>query len=352
MKFFKVFGSLVLITALLSSCGKKEKQEEAVPMVRLTTVETVNSLPTTSYPGKIYSRETSNVAFRVSGTLASVPVKEGQHVKRGQVLARMDDRDYRVQLQATEAEYAQIKAQAERVIALYEDEGTSQNNYDKARYGLEQITQKLQHHRDQLNDCVVTAPFDGYVAKVFHDSHETVAAGMPVVSVFALDDEEIIIHVPISEYLKRHHFEKFKATFSALENRTYDLHLINISHSANINQLYEVHLGIDRDDHEITPGMTTMVTISYKNEGAQELQLPATSIIHDQQGPAVFVYRDGHVWRTPVEMTFIHNSGMAEIKGDIQSGDQVVVSGASRLTNGQEVRPFPEPSETNVGGLL
>ena len=143
-------------------------------------------------------------------------------------------------------------------------------------------------------------------------------------------------------------------TYAAIQKARIVLWLIDAEPTTEdvINQLYEVHLGIDRDDHEITPGMTTMVTISYKNDGAQELQLPATSIIHDQQGPAVFVYRDGHVWRTPVEMTFIHNSGMAEIKGDIQSGDQVVVSGASRLTNGQEVRPFPEPSETNVGGLL
>ncbi len=352
MKSFRALLCLTLAWAFLSACGSKEKAEVAVPLVRLTTVEKVNNLPSTSYPGKTHSVETSSVAFRVSGTLASVPVKEGQHVSCGQVLARLDDRDYRVQLQATEAEYAQVKAQAERIIALYEDEGTSQNNYDKARYGLEQITQKLQHHRDQLNDCVITAPFDGYVQKVFRDAHETVGAGMPIVSVFASGKKEIVIHIPVSEYLRRHSFENMKASFASIKDKFYDLRLTSISHNANVNQLYEVHLDIEGNHPEITPGMTAMVIISYRAEGSQEIQLPATAIVSGSEGPAVFVWRDGHVWRTPVEMTFIHGSGMAEVRGNLHAGDQVVLSGASNLTDGQPAQPFPVPSETNVGGLL
>lgn len=352
MKSLNALVSIISFAALMAACGNKEKPEVTEPLVRLTAVEAVNSLPTTSYPGKTRAGETSSVAFRVSGTLESVPVREGQHVSRGQVLARMDDRDYRVQLQATEAEYAQIKAQAERVIALYEDEGTSRNNYDKARYGLEQISQKLQHHRDQLNDCVLTAPFDGYVEKVFRDAHETVAAGMPVVSVFTSGNKEIVIHIPNSEYQRRNRFEKFTASFAAIKDHFYDLTLVNISHSANVNQLYEAHFRMDGDHSEITPGMTAMVTISYRAEGGAELQLPASSIVHDTQGPAVFVYRNGLIHRTPVELTFIHGSGMAEIRGNIQPGDQVVLSGASHLTDGQKVRVVPQPSETNVGGLL
>lgn len=58
------------------------------------------------------------------------------------MLAELDPTDYQVQLDATEAEYRQIKAEAERVIALYQENGTTPNTYDKAVYGLKQITSK------------------------------------------------------------------------------------------------------------------------------------------------------------------------------------------------------------------
>ena len=81
----------------------------------------------------------------------------------------------RCKLQATEAEYNQIKGEAQRVMALYQENGTTPNANDKARYGLEQIEAKYKNHRDQLEYTRMYAPFDGFVQKRLFDSHETVA---------------------------------------------------------------------------------------------------------------------------------------------------------------------------------
>lgn len=75
----------------------------------------------------------------------------------GQLLAELDPTDYQVQLDATEAEYKQIKAEAERVMALYKENGLLPAN-DKAVYGLKQITAKYQHHKDQLGYTRLYAP--------------------------------------------------------------------------------------------------------------------------------------------------------------------------------------------------
>lgn len=103
------------------------------------------------------------MAFKLNGTLMQVHVGEGDRVRKGQLIAELDPRDYRLQLEATEAEYLNIKSEAERVMALYADSVGTADAYDKARFGLQQITAKYENARNQLADTKIYAPFDGYV---------------------------------------------------------------------------------------------------------------------------------------------------------------------------------------------
>ena len=67
-------------------------------------------------------------------------------------------------------------------MALYKENGTTHNANDKAVYGLKQITAKYKHHQDQLAYTRLYAPFSGYVQKRLFEAHETIGAGMPVIS--------------------------------------------------------------------------------------------------------------------------------------------------------------------------
>ena len=73
-------------------------------------------------------------------------------------------------------------------------------------YGLRQITAKYNHAKDQLEYTRLYAPFSGYVQKRLFDSHETVAAGMPVVSVISEGTPEVEINLPAVEYIRRRQF--------------------------------------------------------------------------------------------------------------------------------------------------
>ena len=153
---------LFAVLMLTAACSKEKVTDTEGRRVLTQTVTGSNAANATTYPGRTQASEEANVAFRVAGTLLRVTVKEGDHVRRGQVIARMDDRDYRVQLAAAEAQYTQVKAEAERVISLYADSVGTANNYDKARYGLQQMEQKLQHCRDlksQTRQCLKLQDF-------------------------------------------------------------------------------------------------------------------------------------------------------------------------------------------------
>lgn len=350
----KVFWSIVLTATMVltAGCGKEKSTTTNERLVLLQTVENGEGGSVMTYPGRTRASEEANVAFRVAGTLLRVTVKEGDHVRRGQVIAQMDDRDYRVQLAAAEAEFTQVKAEAERVMALFADSVGTANNYDKARYGLQQITQKLQHCRDQVADCVLRAPFDGYVQSVLREAHETVGAGMPVISLIGDGLTEVVINIPASETLRRDEFASFSARFDVLPDEQFPLQLLSIARQANVNQLYEVRLGLQGRHPQITPGMSTMVRLNYKNEGANPISIPLSAIHRTTGVSSVFVFADGKVRLKTVILGQVHNNGSVEVLDGLEAGQQIVVSGVNTLTDGETVRPAPRPSKTNVGGLL
>lgn len=344
----------VFMMLLCSACSNKESVAELEPFVRLAPVSSRTGTETTSYPGRTKATETVNMAFRVPGTIESVPVKAGDFVRRGQLVARLDDRDYRVQLAATAAEYNQVKAEAERIIALYNDNGTSANNYDKARFGLEQITAKYNNHKNQLADTRLEAPFDAYVQEVLYDGHETVGAGMPVVTLFSAEGIEIVINIPASEYLRKEEFESFVASFDVLPGRSFPLKLKSIGQKANANQLYEVRLQLEGNHPGVTPGMTAMVGIVYRPSAENALIVPANALFNKEGVTQVYVFdaSQGVIRRREVTVGSLLLDGTVEITGGLKSGEQVVTAGVHHLKDGQHVKPLPETTSTNIGGML
>jgi RND family efflux transporter MFP subunit len=344
----------MLLAFGLAACSSRPTPEETLPQVKLLRVQSSETIPVSLYPGRTQASETAHIAFKVSGTIERIPVRAGDHVRRGQLIAQMDDRDYRLQFAATEAEYQQVKAEAERVIALYNDQGTSANNYDKARYGLEQITAKYNNHKNQLADTRITAPFDGYVQEVIFDEHETVSAGMPVLTLFRAGGTEVVINLPASEYQRREEFDAYTCTFDVLPGKEFPLLLRSIASKANANQLYETRLQLSGEYPEITPGMTAMVTIHYRQQQGASVSVPTRAISNDSNGAYVFVFdaATNTVHRRPVTVSALHTDGSVEISDGLAVGEQVVTVGVRHLDDGQRVRPWQEASETNVGGML
>ena len=164
----------LFVLLMMISCHEEKVVKKTPQYVKTTIAESTGEESMISYPGKTKAADVVSPSFKVSGTLSKIYVKEGDHVRKGQLIAELDAHDYEVQLRATEAEYAQIKADAERVISMYNEGTATASNYDKARYGLKQIEEKLAHHRDEVKYCKLYSPIDGYVQGKNHDVGENV----------------------------------------------------------------------------------------------------------------------------------------------------------------------------------
>lgn len=329
----------LFLAILLSGCKKQEKA--IAPLVQLEEVKADGETETISMPGRTCAGKKQDVSFRVSGTIEKVLVKQGDYVHSGQAIAVLDKRDYETQLTATKAEYAQVKAEVERVMAMHEDKAVTDNDYDKARYGIQQMTQKLKHHTDQVNDCVIYAPFDGYIEDVYHASGSSVLMGVPVVSIFSNGGVEVEIHIPASLYQKRDCFSSFSAKLAAIPEKVFRLRQNGISHHANANQLYEMRLSFDTTLPDVTPGMTVMVEINCRSEKNRSTVVPVNALIKKGEKSCVMVYDEKNkcVRQRTVSIATLRHDGNAVISSGLSAGEKVVSAGAEYLTDREQVRP-------------
>ncbi len=342
---------------LLTSCKSKDEVKEKIQYVKTESVQSANKINCVNFPGKTKSADNVNVSFRISGPISKIYVKTGDHVKKGQLIATMDPRDYQVQLNATQAEYKSIKADAERIIAMYQEGNTTASNYDKARYGLDQISQKLSNHQNQLADTKLYSPIDGYIQDVLHEGGETVSAGLPIVSMFGSSTLEIEINISAFDYANRDRLNNIYCKFDLMPDDTFPLYISSISSEANANQLYTVRLRFSGayDRSKITPGMTTMVYVNIDNgNSGNNINIPTTALVEDSGYQKVFVYdsKSSTVKIHTVTVKRLYSNGKAEISDGINDGDVIVVAGVHHIIDGQKVTPLPKNSKSNVGGLL
>lgn len=356
MKRLPLMVAVILIGSFITSCGEQTKDTDRVKTVKIDTVRTECAQTILQYPGKIKAAEDVNLAFRVSGTIRKIHVKDGQPVKAGQLRAELDPTDYQIQLDATEAQYKQIKSEAERVIALYNDGGTTPVAYDKAVYGLEQISALYKHHQDELAYTKLYAPFSGFVQKHLFESHETVGAGMPVLQMVGKGSPEVEINIPAAEYINRERFGNYQCTFDIYPGKTYTLKQIGITHKANSNQLYTMRLQLETEGLPMpSAGMNTMVSIRLNDEASNELIIPTNALLQENGRSCIFVYHPetGIVQSKEVSILRLTSDGRSIItSSSLKPGDIIVTAGIHSIRDGEQVKPLAPASATNVGGLL
>lgn len=352
----------IAVSAIVSMTGCRHNDSDdniAIQPVKTCSPEATQSGSRLIFPGKTVSDDKVYTAFKVAGRIASLNVKEGDRVKAGQTIGHLDDTDYRVALDAVEAEYNSVRSEAERVIALYNENATTSVAHDKAVYGLQQITAKLQHARNQLNDTRLTAPASGEVKKILRHAGEVVGAGTPVLEIVDNSTPLVEIKIPAAAFARIKDYTSYTCTFDVYPGKTFSLRPFAEQSVANANQLYTIKLAFDNTDMPLpSVGMSTTVemrTDSDSNNSDSSLWLvPSTALAG--AGDKTYIYTvaaDSIVHMTEVGVVRLTRDGEAEISSASPlDGAMIVAAGAGSLRDGVKVKPLPQTSPTNVGNQL
>ena len=354
MKYLLLPFSLLLFILMTSGCTA-ESVETAPPTIRpvkLLTVTDVNAGSIRAFPAKVAATKQANLAFRVSGHLVELALFEGQQVKKGAVLARLDNRDASNTLLNREADYELAAADFKRKGELLRRELISAAEYDLAKAQLKSSQANLANAKDQLSYTELKAPYDGTIAKIDMDNFQMVQANQAILVLQKDRNIDVVIQVPESLASKVTQFNPNSAFIPEVRfaNNPAVAYPIRLKeHATQITQgtqSYEVVFTLARPQSmTVLPGMSAEVSIDISATEPSHITaiVPASAVLkRDVDGKhIIWAYSEklGTVTQHAVTIGNVTTQGIEIIKG-INIGDQVVVAGVQYLSENQSVKPL------------
>ncbi|MEZ4485084.1 MAG: efflux RND transporter periplasmic adaptor subunit [Syntrophotaleaceae bacterium] len=349
---------LLLPFCLLGCSNEPASQQEIIRPIRYQKVKPGSNLLRRTFSGMARAGIESRLSFRVAGAVEQVAVQIGDRVKPGQLIARLDATDYRLQVQQALAGQANALAQArnadanyERVRALYENRNASRNDLDAARAASESAEAlvrasktRLELARSQLGYTRLTAPSAGAIASVPIEVNENVAAGQMVALLTSGKLTEVGCTVPESLITQIKQKMSVRVVFDALPGQTFAARVTEVGVAATGQATtFPVTVRLEQSSGQIRPGMAATVIFLLPKTGNQIPLLVAPEAIgEDGKGRFAFVVesaKDGRgiIHRRSVTVGELTSEGL-EVFSGLAESDLVVTAGISRIHEGQQVQ--------------
>jgi len=316
------------------SCSS-EKEGEIPQVVRpLKTMLIAGGQETHfEYPGKVRASQHVDLSFRVSGPLVELPVNEGDEITKGQLLAKIDQRDFKIALSKSVAQFDKANADYERAGTLFKSNAVSKADLDTTKSNFEVARSNLDKVKANFDDTALKAPFSGRIGKIFVENFQDVQAKQPILSLLDLASLEIEVEVPENVVVtaRKEAVRKFAAYFISLPGKEFELETKEFSTQADpVTQTYSATFTMQRlelDDIRIFPGMTAEVHV-YLHSAASEVPgkyvVPSIAVSGDNDG-------DAYVW-------IVHPDKLTVHKRKVKAGERIAVAGISQLREGMKIR--------------
>jgi RND family efflux transporter MFP subunit len=346
---------LVVIGAAccLFGCGPPDAPPAPAPrFVRSIVVEGGAGGAATAYTAEVRSRYETDLSFQVAGKIVSRAVDVGANVTRDQVLARLDDTDLRLRVQAArsgvdaaEAELERARSEEARYRDLLERGLTTRAAYlaqqtavktNQSR--LEQATADLRLAEQRLGYATLSADENGVVTSVAAEVGSVVAAGQRVVSVARPNELEAVFDVPDSRIASIRGAADVAITTLDGGDARFPAHVREISPSADaLTRTYQVRASIDGPPPGLRLGMTVTVLLG-SDEGGAVIALPATALFQSGERPAVWVVKDDLTLTLRSVEIERYESDAVFVRSGLADGERVVTAGVHRLAENERVR--------------
>ena len=355
------------ITLALSACDReKPVTDDVVRPVRAIKVGEAGPLAGIWFPGRARAHKESDLSFRVSGPLIVLPNDIiGRDYAEGEVIARIDPRDYEVKVADIEAQLARARASAKRAASEYDRElrmfkddpgATSQTALDRKKAQRDQtaadvrsLSASLEAAQDQLRYTYLKAPFDGKVVQQYVQNFETVRAKEPIIRLLDTSRVEMVVNIPENMISNAPYVTNIRVHFDAFKDRAIPAVIKEIGAEASkTTRTYPVTLLMDQpEDIKILPGMAGRSTAD-QNEVASVphgITVPVSAIFSPEANSSSYVWvfdeQTKNVSRRQVTAGELTDYGVQILEGII-AGEWVVTAGVSYLKEGQTVKLLDE----------
>jgi membrane fusion protein (multidrug efflux system) len=288
-----------------------------------------------AYSGTIEESESIPLSFSTAGTVARVYVNEGEAVRKGQLLAELDDETYRNDYEMSLAAEKQAQDAYNRLLPMHKNGNIPEVKFIEVETALQQAKGAAAISKKSLNNCKLYSLVDGIVGQRSIDPGMTAMASFSSITIVKIQKVFANVSVPENEISSVKKGDIASIRIAALNNPDYTGSVEEIGVMADpLAHSYKIKIAINNKDALIKPGMICNVNL-LKTRGDEKLILPHESVKVDENGNA-FVYAvsndQNSVSRKLVKTGILFNNGIEIISG-IKQGELVVVNGQQKLSD-------------------
>lgn len=286
-------------------------------------------------PAQVEAWVELKVSAEVSGKLTSVPLKEGVQIKKGDVIAVIDTRDYENELTSVRAEYELALKNLSRTKDLFEEKLITQARLDSEAARADNLYASLQNAKLRLERCRITAPVSGILNHL--DAKEGLHLNVqdPVAVILDISKVKVSAGIPESDVDEVRRLEHFDIKISALDKSVRGKRYFLSKSPESYAHLYKLEIAVDNPGGEILPGMFARVNI-VKQEVKNGFAVPLYAVISRGGKQLIFVEKDGTAHARLVE-TGILDGWRIQITRGLAEKDKVIVVGHRSVDEGQSV---------------
>jgi RND family efflux transporter MFP subunit len=313
------------------------------------------------YTGVIHARTESDLGFRVPGKIIEKLVKAGDHVKRGQVLLRLDPADLRLAANAARAAVEAARAQNKRALAdelrqrdMVAKKAVSVQEYEQAKSAADATTAQLnsavaysRQVENQEGYAVLKADADGVIMEIPVDVGQVVGAGTVVIRLAQDGLREAVVNLPEG------HEKKAKSTATAFlyanPGQTFPAKLRELSAMADpVTRTYQARYSLGGAGANAPLGATVTVHLDSgnKHSEAELYEIPVGALYDNGAGASVWVINSAtsSVSRRSVEVAKLGSETALVSKG-LKTGEQILALGAHLVKEGEQVKILSIPAK-------
>jgi len=349
---FRITSLVAVIVLTLSACQDASEEAVTEPPIRpakLVEVSAAQLERTVRLPAIVGAADTSILTFPVGGQLLELPVIEGAEVEQGEVLARLDERDFRSNLASAQATYENAQIEFQRAERLIAENAIAQSVVDQRRGQRDVALAALESARKALDDSQIRAPFSGVVADIHVESFETVSPTQPIMTLQSAGDAEVVVQVPASIVVDVERLEPIDLylELDVAPGQRLPATLVSNASVANpTTQTYEARFAFSPpEDLLILPGMSGLLHGRYRvpAEGNDrgDMSVPLSAIL--SEGGASYVWLVDEATMTVSRRDVDVVPGVDEnvvIRSGLEEGDVIVGAGGAYLSAGTRIRAY------------
>ncbi|MCQ2336622.1 MAG: efflux RND transporter periplasmic adaptor subunit [Paludibacteraceae bacterium] len=324
----------ILTALILSSCNgitrKGEKTLEPIAVTVVVVHDTIESAQAQSYSGKLAENQSTMLSFQTGGKLKKVYVSEGQKVKKGQILAEVDNTQANNALKAAEATLKQAKDAYNRLKTVHDSGSISEVKWIEMETKLEQAESTAEMARKNFDDCTLKAPFNGIISGKAMGIGSHLLPSQSFLKLINTDTMLVKIEVPENDISKIKEGQKADVTVLALDNYKVCGKVFSKNVDASdLSHTYEVTIIIPNPDGKLLSGMVCKAEVR-SDKSSNNIIIPYESVQLMPDGRYVWCVVNGTSKRKKVETGGFANNGIIVTSG-LNDGDSVIVQGRQKV---------------------